>query len=201
VPCLEFFWDVGSPYTYLASTQLDALRERTAAEVRWRPFLLGGVFKGVGNTMPASVLAKAQYMKADLRRWSARYGVKILVPPDEVIFPINSLTAMRCAVAAERAGFGAGVRFAKAAFSAYWTEGRDLSQPGEVQNAAAAAGIDGATLLAASSEQAVKDELRANTEEAIRRGAFGAPALFIGEELYWGNDRLDFVERRLRELS
>jgi 2-hydroxychromene-2-carboxylate isomerase len=196
---LEVFWDVGSPYTYLAVTQLPALAKRTGAEIVLVPFLLGGVFKGAGNTMPAAVPAKATYMMEDLKRWRDLYRVPLKIPPAEVIFPLNTLLPMRAAVAAKRAGKGD--VYCNAIFAAYWGDGRDVSLPEVVEEVARSIGIDGAQLLKDAASQEVKDELRKNTEEATARGAFGAPAMFIGDELYWGNDRLDFVERRLLALA
>lgn len=192
---LELFWDVGSPYTYLAVTQIEGLKQRTGAEVELRPFLLGGVFKGAGNTMPAAVPSKAAYMIQDLRRWSDHYGVPIRLPPNEIPFPINSLLPMRAAVAAMIGG--SGDAFCHSVFRAYWGEGRDVSGADEVAKVVASIGLDAKTILEAASSQEVKDKLRSNTEEALTRGAFGAPAMFIGDDLYWGNDRLMLVEKRL----
>lgn len=195
-PKLEFFWDVGSPYTYLASTQLAGIRSRTGAEIVTRPMLLGGVFKATGNHMPASVITKGQYMKSDLRRWRAHYGVKLLIPPDEVVFPINSLVSMRVASAIEDPAEAE--RFMHAIMAAYWTEGVDVSHPEAVQGVLEGHGFDAVRLVKATQDQAVKDKLRASTDEAVERGAFGAPAMFIGDQLFWGNDRLHFVEAALR---
>jgi 2-hydroxychromene-2-carboxylate isomerase len=195
---LEFFWDVGSPYTYLASTQMEGIRKRTGAEIVFRPFLLGGVFKSAGNTMPASIPAKAAYMMHDLARWCDHYGVVMKLPP-EVPFPPNGLLAMRCAVAADIAG--AGEAYCHAVFRAYWGEARDISTEREVSAVLDHIGLQPQRIVEAAQSQPVKDRLRATTEEAVQRGAFGAPALLIGDELYWGNDRLDFVERRLLQLG
>lgn len=192
---IELFWDVGSPYTYLALTQIDALVERTGAELELRPFLLGGVFKSAGNTMPAAVPAKAIYLAEDLRRWRDHYRVQMKMP-SEVIFPISTLLPMRVAIAAQRAGKGDA--FCHAVFSAYWRDGRDVSQSAELEQVVRAVGLDPKSMIDASSSAEVKDALRANTDEAVARGAFGAPALFVGDALFWGNDRLDFVERHLQ---
>jgi 2-hydroxychromene-2-carboxylate isomerase len=192
---LEVFWDAGSPYTYLAITQLEGLAKRTGVEIELIPFLLGGVFKAAGNTMPAAVPAKAIHLIQDLARWRDYYGVPMKLPPAEVPFPLNTLVPMRVAVAAKKAGKGD--EYCRALFHAYWGEGRDVSQPAEIEKIAASIGLDGKALLEQSSSPEVKDQLRANTDEAVRRGAFGAPAMFIGEELYWGNDRLHFIEQRL----
>ena len=190
---LEFFWDVGSPYTYLASTQMNALRQRTGAEVEFRPLLLGGVFKAAGNQLPATVPNKAQYMLKDLARWRDYYGVPFKL---DAPFPLVTLLPMRTAIAA--AARGKGEEYCHAIFRAYWGEGRDVSAPDEVGRVLQMLGLDPKELLEAANAQEVKDKLRANTDEAVARGAFGAPAMFIGDELYWGNDRLDFVERALK---
>lgn len=193
---VEFFWDAGSPYTYLALTQLDGLIQRTGATVEMIPFLLGGVFKAAANTMPAAVPAKAVYSMHDLARWRDHYRVPMKIPGmDEVPFPLNTLAAMRVAVAAKMAGKGD--EYCRAVFAAYWGDGRDITQPAELEKVITSVGLDPKSMLEASSSSAVKDQLRANTDNAVQRGAFGAPAIFVGEELYWGNDRLDFVERRL----
>lgn len=192
---LEFFWDVGSAYTYLATTQLAGLRERTGAEVVLRPFLLGGLFKSVGNSMPASVPAKAMYMKQDLVRWRTRYGVKMLIPPEELLFPINSLVPMRIAVAIDDPAEAE--RYLHAIMAAYWTEGLDVGDAENVRAVLVRHRFDADSLFAAIGEQAVKDRLRRNTDEAAERGAFGAPTMFVGDQIFWGNDRLDFVEEAL----
>jgi 2-hydroxychromene-2-carboxylate isomerase len=196
MPRLELFWDVGSPYTYLATTQLEGLRRRTGAEVVLRPFLLGGVFKATGNSAPTSVAAKSKYLSDDLRRWRDHYQVRMKIPPDEVLFPINSVLPMRAAIAAEI--MGAGEKFAMALLDAYWVHARDVSLPEEVAKVAVGIGLDDLRVLEGAGRSEVKDTLRANTEEAIKRGAFGAPAMFIGDDLYWGNDRLAFVEQHLK---
>ena len=193
---VEIYWDVASPYTYLCITQLEALRSRTGATVILRPFLLGGVFKATGNTMPAALPVKARYMREDLRLWRDYYGVPLRLPPDEVIFPINSLLPMRAAVAADLEG--AGEPFCLAMFQRYWGAGNDISKPEEILLAADEAGLDGKALLAAAARQDVKDGLRRNTDEAVSRGAFGAPAIFVGETLLWGTDRLVLVEHLLQ---
>jgi 2-hydroxychromene-2-carboxylate isomerase len=190
---IEFFWDPASPYTYLASTQIEALAARAAVGVVWKPFLLGKVFEATGNRMPAAIPAKGKHLFQDVQRWGQHYGVAVGFPK---VFPVNSVAALRCGIAA--AGQGKAAEFAKAVMKAYWAEGQDISQPGVLVAVAAAVGLDGAALLAQTQEPAVKDALRANTEEAVRRGAFGAPTFFVGEQMFWGNDRLVLLEEFLR---
>jgi len=189
---IEFFWDAASPYTYLASTQLEAVAARAGAAVVWKPFLLGKVFEATGNKMPAAIPAKGKHLFLDVQRWGAHYGVPVAFPK---VFPVNSVLALRAGIAAGRHGQAAA--FAKAVMKAYWADGADIGQPGVVGAIAAALGLDGAALVAQAQEQPVKDQLRANTEEAVRRGAFGAPTFFVGEQMFWGNDRLVLLEEFL----
>ncbi|HEX4870692.1 MAG TPA: 2-hydroxychromene-2-carboxylate isomerase [Nevskiaceae bacterium] len=188
---VEFFWDPASPYTYLAATQIEALAARHGARVQWKPFLIGKAFEATGNKMPATVPAKAQYMFKDLQLWSRHYQVPFRFPKQ---FPINGITAMRMACALPEAAVGA---FALAVMRAYWAEGADITQNEVLQALAGGLGHDGPALLARTQEPEVKERLKTNTEEAIRRGAFGAPSLFVGERLFWGNDRLGLLEEVL----
>ena len=192
---LEVFWDVASPYTYLAVTQLPAIAERTGAELTLRPFLLGGVFKATGNTMPGAVPAKGAYMMNDLGRWAAEYGVPVK-KPGEVPFPINSVAPMRCAIVAGRKGLSQ--QIAQALTKTYWADGKDVSQPDVLAEVIASVGLDPQEVTTSIQEQSVKDELRMLTEKAVARGAFGAPTMFVGDEMFWGNDRLQHVEAALR---
>lgn len=190
---LEFFFDLSSPYSYLAATQVGEVCERTGARLSWKPMLLGAVFKAVSNTMPAAVVPKAQYMLKDLTRWAAHYGVPFRMSSR---FPVNALKAMRLIVAAEASEKNAAL--ALALFRAVWVDDRDVTAEDELRAIAGEVGLDSSALLAAIETQEVKDKLRAYTDQAIARGVFGAPALLVGSELFWGNDRLHFVEEALR---
>jgi 2-hydroxychromene-2-carboxylate isomerase len=186
---VEFFWDAASAYTYLATTQVEAVAQRCGARIEWKPFLLGKVFEATGNRMPASVPAKAKHLFSDMQRWCAYYRIPLNIPK---VFPVNSVLALRAGIAA--GGQGKGAEFAKAVTGAYWAQGLDISQPEVVGNVARGVGLDPAALLAQTQEQAVKDQLRLNTDEAVKRGVFGAPTFFVGEEMFWGNDRLVLLE-------
>ncbi|MHC4607799.1 MAG: DsbA family protein [Planctomycetota bacterium] len=191
---LHFFYDYGSPYSYLANTRLPALRERTGCEIVHRPMLLGAVFKATGNRSPAvePVEAKRRYGGIEMRRWVEHLGVAFQMNPH---FPINTLLLMRAAHAAQAQGvFDA---FHAAVYPAFWARGENLGDPERVARVLKEAGLDAAALLAAASQDAAKSSLRATTDEAISRGAFGAPTFFVGDEMFFGNDRLDFVERAL----
>lgn len=190
---LEFFFDVVSTYSYLAHTQLDTIAARTGAEIVWRPMLLGGVFKATGNTSPIENPRKAPYLLMDAHRWAKHYGVPFNMPAS---FPFNSVKPLRMILVAEKSGRG--VAAAKAAFRLAWSEGKDIADEANLRAIAEAAGLDATAALAQIDEPSVKDALRANTDDAVRRGVFGAPAFFVGEELFWGNDRLHFVEAALR---
>lgn len=193
---LEFFFDVGSPTAYLAYTQLPGIASRTGAEIRYRPILLGGVFKATGNRAPGEVAPKGAYMLRDLQRYAARYGVPYAHNPN---FPINTILMMRGAVAAQRLDLLPA--YLGAIFAGMWVEQAPMQDPQEVGRRLVAAGIDVSTLLPLTEDQSVKDKLRINTEEAVRRGAFGAPTFFVGDEMFFGQDRLDFVEDELRRAG
>jgi 2-hydroxychromene-2-carboxylate isomerase len=194
----EFFYDIGSPYSYMASTQIEAAAAKHGARLVWRPFLLGAVFKGAGNSMPGLVPAKAQWMLSDLQNWASIYGVPFVFSFDT--FPPNTLRAMRACVAAEAHGKTAAL--SGALFRAYWVAGMDLSDPHTLREACKVVDLDGDELLAAIETQEVKDGLKRNTDEAVARGAFGAPTIYVDRDalMLVGNDRftvLDwFMERR-----
>lgn len=192
-PTVEFFFDYVSPYSYLADTQVARVCADAGATLVHRPFFLGGVMKSAGNQPPGVVAAKARYMLADLERWSAAYGVPLRFAPR---FPQNTLRAMRVALAAQDAGvFDA---YHRAAFRAVWAEGRDLGDEADLAAVIAGAGLAPGRLLAAGAEADVKDRLRRQTDEAVERGAFGAPTFFVGDAMFFGNDRLEQLADHLR---
>ncbi len=193
---VEFFFDFGSPTTYLAHTQMPGLAKRTGAEVVYRPMLLGGVFKATGNQSPAMIAAKSKWMDGDLKAFAKRYGVPYTRNP---WFPVNTMILMRGAIAMQKEGRFAS--YADAIFHAMWVEPQNMNDPQVVGAVLAKAGFEPKHLLAAIEHQPVKDELRANTEEAVSRGVFGAPTFFIGDRMIFGQDRLDFVEEALRSQN
>jgi 2-hydroxychromene-2-carboxylate isomerase len=186
---IEFFFDLSSPYSYLAATQLPAIAARVGAPIAWKPFVLFAVFKAAENDMPARVPAKARYMLKDLERWARHYNVEFRLNSR---FPVNALKAMRLVVAAEEQGRAG--ETALEAFRAVWAQDKDVTDMTELAAVAERAGLDVGRAMAAIETQAIKDRLRAYTDDAIARGAFGAPAMFVGDELFWGNDRLHFLE-------
>ncbi len=193
---IELFFDIGSSYSYLASSQLARIRDRTGLPVRMRPFLLGAVLKETGNDSPARVAAKARYLLEDLSRWAELYGVPFRMSSH---FPMNTLAAQRALVAAERLeGHDAMERLALRVFRAAWVEDRDVASAEVLGACASEAGLDARALADAMGAQETKDALRDATAEAIRRGAFGAPTFFAGDAMFWGNDRIDLLIARAR---
>jgi 2-hydroxychromene-2-carboxylate isomerase len=187
----DFFFDLASPYSYLASTQLRGISDRTGARARLYPITLGGVRKAIGRDMPPP--QQLAYMAQDTARWAQKYGVPMQIPK---AFPISTILPLRATVAAAREGNGE--RAMEALFRVYWGDGNDISDVDVVERALTAAGLEGKRLVARAADQDVKDELRKNTDLALARGVFGVPTIFVGERSFWGNDRLEFVESALR---
>lgn len=191
---IEFFFDYGSPYSYLADAVLPDLARRHSVELVYRPMLLGGVFKATGNQSPMyeSVTAKRAYGAVAMRRTAELCGVAV---PHNPHFPINTLALMRTAVAAQQAGVFA--RFHAAVYPAFWAQGENLGSPEVLAAVLTGAGLDAAALAKGAETGPVKEALRAATEEAVARGVFGAPSIFWAGELYFGVDHLPFLERAL----
>ena len=190
---VEFYFDFGSPYSYLAYKALPGIAVAHAAQIVWRPMLLGGVFKATGNHSPAEIPAKSKWMHQDMQRWAARYGAVFKHNPH---FPINTLMLMRGAVGMQMRGTHFD-KYVETIFHAMWAEPRNLGEPAELAAVLQQAGFDAAAFLSLVNDAAVKEELKKNTEEAVARGVFGAPTFFVGEEMFWGQDRLDFVAAAL----
>jgi 2-hydroxychromene-2-carboxylate isomerase len=193
---VEFFFDVGSPTTYLAWTQLPAIAKDTGANIVWRPMLLGGVFKATGNQSPVTVPAKGQWMGGDIQRFAQRYLVPFQFNP---FFPINTLTLMRGATGLQMRQPERLNDYLRTVFKAMWAKPVNMGDPEVMATVLTAAGFDPVALMALASDPEVKAQLVATTEEAVRRGVFGAPSFFVGDELFFGQDRLDFVRDALNQ--
>jgi 2-hydroxychromene-2-carboxylate isomerase len=186
---IEFLFDVGSPTTYLAHKRLAGVAARTGATVAYVPILLGGVFKATGNASPAMVPAKGRYMNADMARFADRHGVTLRSNPD---FPINTLAMMRMLTGMQgRPEFAALV---DALFNAMWERPRNMGDPAVLAAVLADAGFDPGEMLALAADPLVKARLVTATEDAVARGAFGAPTFFVDGVMYFGQDRLDWIE-------
>lgn len=193
---VEFYFDLGSPTTYLAHTQLAKICADTQSELIYIPMLLGGVFKATGNASPAMIPAKGRYMFQDLDRFAKRYGVQLRFNPH---FPINTLILMRAVTGMQMRQPQRFAEFVDCLFKALWVEGRNLNDPQTVAAVLTENGFAPLEIMALTNDELVKAALKENTEAAIKRGVFGAPSMFIGDQLFFGQDRLDFLEEALRQ--
>lgn len=191
---VEFFFDLGSPASYLAWTQLPALCARHGATLVYRPMLLGGVFQATGNASPAMVPAKGRYMFTDLGRYATRYCVPFGLPPG---FPVNTLTLMRGALGVQLRAPERFEALLATLFEGLWAQRRNLSDPVVLEQTLREAGFDAEQFQALAGDAEVKAALKVVTEEAVARGVFGAPTCFVGEQMFFGQDRLDFIEEAL----
>jgi 2-hydroxychromene-2-carboxylate isomerase len=192
---VELFYDFSSPNSYFAALQLPAIAERHAATVKYRPFFLGGLFKtlGVHMTPGMSSAAKAAHSRRDFERWSARYGIPFRFPSR---FPMNTVRALRIALVLDEHGFDHR-RYAEAVFRAYWVDDRDIADTATLADVLTKLGLYAEAILAEAEQPEAKDALKRKTDEAVERGIFGAPIMIADGELYFGKDRLDFVESAL----
>jgi 2-hydroxychromene-2-carboxylate isomerase len=193
-PSVEFLFDFGSPNAYLAHMIIPAIEARTGVSFAYVPVLLGGVFKATGNRSPmeafAGIPAKLAYEGRERDRFVARHGLNRFAGNPH--FPVNTLAIMRGAVAAETLKvFEA---YVETVFAAMWEQGRKMDDPVVVAEVLDAGRLPTERLMALAQERAIKDELVANTNAAVARGVFGSPSFFVGEELYFGKDRLADVE-------
>lgn len=194
---IEFFFDCSSPWTYLAFHNIQPLAKELNVPITWRPILVGGVFNTVNPSVYASrekpVVPKARYMLKDLGDWARFAGLAIKMPP--TVFPVNSVKAMRGCI---WLGNEAMVPFATAVFKAYWGDDKDISQDVVLGDICEANGIDPEKFFAGIGEQAVKDQLKANTDEVIARGGFGSPTIYVDKtDMYFGNDRLPLIREAI----
>lgn len=192
---VEFLFDVVSPTAYLAYKRLPDIAARTGAAIAWTPVFLGGIMNATGNVPPGTVPAKGKYMNRDLVRCAARFDIAFTLNPH---FPVNTLTLQRAAVALlDEAGEEAFARFIDACFQAIWVDAKNMGEPAIAAEVLSAAGFDADVLLARAGDPVIKDKLKSNTDGAVARGVFGAPTFFVGDEMYFGQDRLDYVEDAL----
>jgi 2-hydroxychromene-2-carboxylate isomerase len=194
---VEFLFDFGSPNAYLAHKVIPAIEARTGVRFAYVPVLLGGVFKATGNRSPmeafAGIPAKLAYEAKERDRFVARHGLTRFAANPH--FPVNTLAIMRGAVAARRLDvFEA---YVEAVFAAMWEDGRKMDDPTVIGEVLSAASLPAERLIAFTQDQAVKDELVANTTAAVARGVFGSPSFFVGDDLWFGKDRLGEVEAAL----
>ncbi len=189
---VDFYFDFGSPTAYIAYKVLPRITEKAGAALKYKPILLGGIFKATGNASPVTVAAKGRYMGSDIPRFAEKYGVPYNFNPN---FPINTLALMRGAAAYQDEDKFAS--YLDAVFDAMWLNEKDMNDPEVAGAVLAEAGFDPAEFMARVGDQAVKDKLMADTEAAVERGLFGAPTMFVGDDMFWGQDRLHFVAEAL----
>jgi 2-hydroxychromene-2-carboxylate isomerase len=191
---IEFFFDCSSPWTYLAFHNIQPIAAELNEPICWRPVLVGGIFNSVNPSVYAMrdnpVPAKMAYMLKDLQDWANDAGLKIVMPPK--VFPVNSVKAMRGCIWLESQGKL--VPFATAVFEAYWAREEDISQDAVLTRICEQMGVDGAAFLAGIAQPVIKDQLKTNTEEVIRRGGFGSPTIYLGNDMFFGNDRLPLLK-------
>jgi len=194
---VEFHFDFGSPNAYLAHLVVPQIGQRTGAKFEYVPILLGGVFKLTNNRSPMEKLAgiknRLEYEQLEVRRFIRRHGITQFTW--NPFFPVNTLLVMRGAVAAQREG--AFERYVEAMFRYMWAEPKKMDDPEVVRAALTESGLDAAALLARTQEAEVKDRLLKNTEASVARGTFGSPTFFVGDEIFFGKDRLRDVEEEI----
>lgn len=194
---IEFFFDCSSPWTYIAFRNIQPLAAELGESIRWRPVLVGGIFNRVNQGVYAARedmdSPKNRYRLKDVQDNAREAGLTLVFPPK--IFPVNSVKAMRGCLwiaqdAQAREHF---LAFVEATFAAYFSQDQDISQDGVLAALCRQVGIDADALLAGIARPDIKEQLKANTDEAIRRGAFGSPTFFVGDDMYFGNDRLPLL--------
>jgi 2-hydroxychromene-2-carboxylate isomerase len=201
MPQVEFHFDFGSPNAYLAHLLIPEIEQRTGAPFEYVPVLLGGVFKLTNNRSPMEsfqgVKNKLEYQRMETQRFIRRHGItRFAMNP---FFPVNTLMIMRGAVAAQMEGVFA--RYVDEVFRHMWAEPKKMDDPAVARAALDQSGLDGGRLIALTQEPAVKDRLLANTQRSVERGAFGSPTFFVGDEIFFGKDRLRDVEEEILGAS
>lgn len=195
---VEFYYDLVSPYSYLAYGRVKRVCEENGTELVLRPMLLGAVHKAVGLQAPIEIQNKGRYQLQDIHRWAGYYGLPMKFPEP---FPFRTLKTMRAALA----GVGDLEAFTREAFALYWEEGgapkgfEEADEDGPVREVARRIGRDPEEVLESATTGEAKEALKSATDEAVERGVFGAPTFFVGDEMFWGNDRLHFVEVALQK--
>lgn len=193
---IEFYFDLGSPYSYLGFYQIQKIAKLNQAQIVWKPILLGGVFKATGNSSTMAVPAKARYSMLDMQRWSNLWDISIQMNP---YFPINTLNLMRIITAVQLYRPECFLTVLNALFDAMFGHPQNLNDINVLINLIQTLGFSNDQVQIWLSDDQVKAQLKQTTEEAIERGVFGAPTWFVNDEMYWGVDHLHFVEMELNQ--
>jgi 2-hydroxychromene-2-carboxylate isomerase len=192
---VDFFFDVGSPASYLAWTQLPGMCASHGADLVYRPMLLGGVYQATGNVSPATLPVKGRYFQLDYERHARRYGVPF---KENVHFPIITLFLMRAVTGIQLRRPEQLQQLLGCVFKALWIDALNLNEPQLTANVLKAGGFDPAEIERLAQDPETKAALKATTDEAVKRGVFGAPTTFIGDQMFFGQDRMDFILEALK---
>ncbi len=195
---VEFYFDLGSPYSYLAYYRLLQIAEQQEIQVVYKPILLGGVFKATGNRSPIEVPVKGVYSILDMQRWAEYYQIQMQMNPH---FPMNTLTLMRILTGVQLLHLEKFEQVLKLLFDAMFGTPQNLNEPTVLAEVLKPSGFSVEDIMSMVQSDVVKQKLITETEQAIQRGIFGAPTFFVGDEMYWGQDRLHFVEQALNKAS
>lgn len=195
---VEFYFDLGSPYSYLAYYRLLQMAEQQEIQIVYKPILLGGVFKATGNRSPIEIPVKGVYSILDMQRWAEYYQIQMQMNPH---FPMNTLTLMRILTGVQLLHLEKFEQVLKLLFDAMFGTPQNLNEPTVLAEVLKPSGFSVEDIMSMVQSEVVKQKLITETEQAIQRGIFGAPTFFVGDEMYWGQDRLHFVEQALNKAS
>ena len=195
---VEFYFDLGSPYSYLAYYRLLQMAEQQEIQIVYKPILLGGVFKATGNRSPIEIPVKGVYSILDMQRWAEYYQIQMQMNPH---FPMNTLTLMRILTGVQLLHLEKFEQVLKLLFDAMFGTPQNLNEPTVLAEVLKPSGFSVEDIMSMVQSDVVKQKLITETEQAILRGIFGAPTFFVGDEMYWGQDRLHFVEQALNKAS
>ena len=195
---VEFYFDLGSPYSYLAYYRLLQMAEQQEIQIVYKPILLGGVFKATGNRSPIEIPVKGVYSILDMQRWAEYYQIPMQMNPH---FPMNTLTLMRILTGVQLLSLEKFEQVLKLLFDAMFGTPQNLNEPTVLAEVLKPSGFSVEDIMSMVQSDVVKQKLITETEQAIQRGIFGAPTFFVGDEMYWGQDRLHFVEQALNKAS
>ena len=195
---VEFYFDLGSPYSYLAYYRLLQMAEQQEIQIVYKPILLGGVFKATGNRSPIEIPVKGAYSILDMQRWAEYYQIPMQMNPH---FPMNTLTLMRILTGVQLLSLEKFEQVLKLLFDAMFGTPQNLNEPTVLAEVLEPSGFSVEDIMSMVQSDVVKQKLITETEQAIQRGIFGAPTFFVGDEMYWGQDRLHFVEQALNKAS
>lgn len=195
---VEFYFDLGSPYSYLAYYRLLQMAEQQEIQIVYKPILLGGVFKATGNRSPIEIPVKGVYSILDMQRWAEYYQIPMQMNPH---FPMNTLTLMRILTGVQLLSLEKFEQVLKLLFDAMFATQQNLNEPTVLAEVLKPSGFSVEDIMSMVQSEVVIQKLITETEQAIQRGIFGAPTFFVGDEMYWGQDRLHFVEQALNKAS